>query len=489
MNREINSFINKYVKEIQNNSAALFLGAGFSKSAGFVDWKELIRGIAEELGLEVDKEHDLVALAQYCYNKKGNRSIINDTIFNEFNKEKSFGENHRIIARLPISTIWTTNYDSLIEDALNEAKRVVDVKKRDSHLAITKSHRDAIVYKMHGDKDNPDEAVLIKDDYEKYYHAHAHFITALSGDLISKTFLFIGFSFTDPNIDYILSRVRIEYDQKNNRQHYAIMRRIKKADYKKADGSMDDAAYEYDKRKHEFFIEDLKRYNIEALLINEYSEITDILNEIGRRLNRNNVFISGSAVEYGKYNEKEAIDFISNLSKRLISEEFNIISGFGLGVGSAVITGALEEIYIKSNSINEDRLLLRPFPQGLEVTKQDELWKKYRQDMISRAGVSIFIFGNKIEKDTIQKARGMISEFEIAKEMHNLIVPVGCTGYVAKDIWNIIKEKPEDYYTNINSDLMEAFERLNDDSAEQEHLIDSIIKFIKFFKDGKNDPV
>ena len=87
MNREINSFINKYVKEIQNNSAALFLGAGFSKSAGFVDWKELIRGIAEELGLEVDKEHDLVALAQYCYNKKGNRSIINDTIFNEFNKD------------------------------------------------------------------------------------------------------------------------------------------------------------------------------------------------------------------------------------------------------------------------------------------------------------------------------------------------------------------------------------------------------------------
>lgn len=489
MNREINSFINKYVKEIQNNSAALFLGAGFSKSAGFVDWKELIRGIAEELGLEVDKEHDLVALAQYCYNKKGNRSIINDTIFNEFNKEKSFGENHRIIARLPISTIWTTNYDSLIEDALNEAKRVVDVKKRDSHLAITKSHRDAIVYKMHGDKDNPDEAVLIKDDYEKYYRAHSHFITALSGDLISKTFLFIGFSFTDPNIDYILSRVRIEYDQKNNRQHYAIMRKIKKADYKKTDGSVDEAAYEYDKRKHEFFIEDLKRYNIDALLIDEYSEITDILNEIGRRLNRNNVFISGSAAEYGKYNEKEAIEFISNLSKRLISEEFNIISGFGLGVGSAVITGALEEIYIKSNSINEDRLLLRPFPQGLETTKRDELWKKYRQDMISRAGVSIFLFGNKIENDTIQKARGMLSEFEIAKEMHNLIIPVGCTGYVAKEIWNIIKGKPEDYYTNINSDLMEAFEKLNDDSDEQEQIVESIIKFIKIFKCGKNDPV
>lgn len=32
----------------------------------------------------------------------------------------------------------------------------------------------------------------------------------------------------------------------------------------------------YFQKKHEFFVEDLKRYNIRALLIDEYSEITDI---------------------------------------------------------------------------------------------------------------------------------------------------------------------------------------------------------------------
>ena len=31
MNSEINAFINKYVKEIRNNNAAFFAGAGFSK--------------------------------------------------------------------------------------------------------------------------------------------------------------------------------------------------------------------------------------------------------------------------------------------------------------------------------------------------------------------------------------------------------------------------------------------------------------------------
>lgn len=102
------------------------------------------------------------------------------------------------------------------------------------------------------------QAILIKDDYEKYYREHAQFITALSGDLISKTFLFIGFSFSDPNIDYILSRVRIDYGEQNNRQHYAIMRRVNEKDYNNR------AEYEYAQRKHEFFIEDLKRYNIRA---------------------------------------------------------------------------------------------------------------------------------------------------------------------------------------------------------------------------------
>ena len=52
MNSEINAFINKYVKEIRNNNAAFFAGAGFSKESGYVDWKTLLESIASELGLE-----------------------------------------------------------------------------------------------------------------------------------------------------------------------------------------------------------------------------------------------------------------------------------------------------------------------------------------------------------------------------------------------------------------------------------------------------
>lgn len=49
MNRDISSFIDRYVKEIQNYTAAMFIGAGFSMNAGYVDWKNLLSGIAEDL--------------------------------------------------------------------------------------------------------------------------------------------------------------------------------------------------------------------------------------------------------------------------------------------------------------------------------------------------------------------------------------------------------------------------------------------------------
>lgn len=68
-NREIESFIKEFVKDLTENNVAVFAGAGMSKSAGFVNWADLLRDIATELGLSVDKEHDLISLAQYHVNE------------------------------------------------------------------------------------------------------------------------------------------------------------------------------------------------------------------------------------------------------------------------------------------------------------------------------------------------------------------------------------------------------------------------------------
>ena len=76
---------------------------------------------------------------------------------------------------------------------------MADVKHKTSHLPRTIPKRDVVIYKMHGDAESPDEAVIAKNDYQIYMQSRGPFVTALSGELVSKTFLFLGFSFSDPN--------------------------------------------------------------------------------------------------------------------------------------------------------------------------------------------------------------------------------------------------------------------------------------------------
>lgn len=70
---EIDAFIKEFVTDLQSKSAAVFAGAGMSKASGYVDWPELLRDIATELGLTVDKENDLISLAQYHVNHRVER--------------------------------------------------------------------------------------------------------------------------------------------------------------------------------------------------------------------------------------------------------------------------------------------------------------------------------------------------------------------------------------------------------------------------------
>ena len=180
-------------------------------ASGHVNWSELLREIAAELGLDVDRESNLVAVAQYHLNARGTRSRINQKLIDEFSVGHTVNHNHEILARLPIATYWTTNYDRLIETALDAAGKIVDVKFAVDQLKTNVRGRSATLFKMHGDVSDPEHAVLTKDDYEGYFRDREPFVTALAGDLTTKTFLFLGFSFTDPNIDYVMSRVRVVY--------------------------------------------------------------------------------------------------------------------------------------------------------------------------------------------------------------------------------------------------------------------------------------
>lgn len=447
--------IRKYVKAMQEGNAAVFAGAGLSRPSGFVDWKGLLRPLASDIDLNVDKETDLLSVAQFYRNKKGSHTPISQAIVDAFSKDVATNENVKIITRLPIFTYWTTNYDKLIEKALEEANRNPEVKSEQDQLAYIKHDRDAIVYKMHGDVTRPATAVLTKSDYELYENKRPLFRTALKGDLISKVFLFIGFSFEDPNLDYILSQIHSLLNEEVP-EHFCFFKRVQEADYS------DKAEYGYDLARQEMQTENLKYYGIQTVFVDSYDEITEILRELEKASKMKNVFISGSIEEYVDPWSKDRVEeFAGKLAGALVHGDCRVYSGFGLGIGSSVVNGALDIIYNEKFRHVDEHLCLRPFPQNIsDPIKRADRWKKYREGILEETGISIFLFGNKTDKTSgkLLEADGCIKEYEIAKEKGNLIIPIGSTGFVAKKILDEVKADItnysylKDYITQLESE-------------------------------------
>lgn len=52
MKAEFEPFVRDFVNHLRDNNVAIFAGAGLSKAAGYVNWKELLEEIAEDVGLK-----------------------------------------------------------------------------------------------------------------------------------------------------------------------------------------------------------------------------------------------------------------------------------------------------------------------------------------------------------------------------------------------------------------------------------------------------
>ena len=346
--------------------------------------------------------------------------------------------------------------------------------------------RNVTIYKMHGDVDSPQDAVLTKEDYETYDLNRELFSIKLKGDLIGKTFLFIGFSFTDPNIEYILSRIRSLLG-KDKGEHYCVMHwpeKPTKAKFKKPkEFQTAKALYEYDRTKLELRIADLKRYGIDAIMVDEYADLTKILAELNRRIHLRDVFVSGSAHTFDPLGESRLDDLCRMLGAELIESGLNLVSGVGLGIGGKVIVGAMESLYAKHYHDASSRLFLRPFPQHAPAGMiLKDFWTKYRKEMLVKAGVCIFVSGNKLNAATgsVEDANGVFEEFEIASSLGKYLIPIGATGHAAKTLWEKVSGDLDKYFPDVG--VKGHFKTLGKETSTNDELIDAVIGILKQIK-------
>lgn len=476
------SYLDKIAEQMKLGYLSVFAGAGLSVASGYVDWKSLLEPLCKQMRLNINK--DLTEIAQYYKNQYG-RQGLNDIVFNEFAKMPKNNENVTWLTKLPIKEYWTTNYDDVIEQEIEKRGKVVEKIINQESFKYHDPEREVVIYKMHGDKRYPDDVVLTKEDYQTYDEKRKLFTKLLSVELVRRTFVFIGFSFNDPNLERILSIAKNTLNSKSLPKHYCFLRKVQVIDYLNHENVLTENALEryiQDKNYQELRINAMTKYGIYAILVDDFQQITIMLQYLYNKYISNNVFVCGgidpnNLSDYGRFNEVEykktdrlsrAEKFLTLLGKALIDNDFQIYTGFGAGVGNYILSGVLSSK--KKNPMNID-VTNREIHINSLIGVEDNMKTEIRKRMIEQCNSMIVLFGygNDREKS------GIFQEYDIARENNNYIIPVSSTGFAAQSIYDEMEkanELPDDF------GFLKKEENIED-------IVDGIIHKLKIFKKEK----
>lgn len=421
MNITLDEFIVDFADKLNNDQVSFFIGSGVSTELDLPNWKNLFRDIAEKLSLDMEDIHDYYQLAQYYCNKysiSDLKRIISPKLqtynFNSPTLEK--------LLKLDFKSIWTTNFDNAIENCLlNHRIRHVKVHN-DKGLSCVNVNDYPIVYKINGDISDLDNIILTQHDWENFEYTHPTMLTFLKKELVSNSFLFLGYSFQDNLIKSALSSIR-QFVGNSGIHHYAIFQKE-------------------DKKEFGYFIDDLdKNYNIKVVLVDNYTEIPKILDKIFLKTIERNIFISGRLDDYSDQVEAFANNLLKTLSVDLLKNNWNICTGMGRKIGYFVAGPAIQYLLSQSVKDLDKRIQIRPFDDNL--TPKD--FTNYRKILIEKNNILIFVFGQKFVNGTSENSKGVLEEFKLSQKMGKKIIPIGSTGFAAQEIWEEVNKNITKY--------------------------------------------
>lgn len=110
--------------------------------------------------------------------------------------------------QLPFDTVYTTNFDLLLESAYATAGRPFRSLVGELQLPFHAGQIATSIVKMHGDLRHEEHIVLTRHDYDSFLERYPVIATHLSAMLITRTPLFIGYILTDPDFISIRDVVR-----------------------------------------------------------------------------------------------------------------------------------------------------------------------------------------------------------------------------------------------------------------------------------------
>lgn len=201
------------VLSLQRGECVVFAGSGMSSRSGLPSWKELTDLLADALDVPADKRSGevdyLLDLAQW-YRDDKLEPTIEQLIAERYTTKKSGAAPtlaQYLLAGLPARYYVTTNYDDLLESALESLRRHTLPIVEERHVPRTGSANSCYVVKLHGCASRGGPVVLSRDDYDDFFSARPAMALLLEGLLLNQSFFFIGYSLRDPDFRQVWSRI------------------------------------------------------------------------------------------------------------------------------------------------------------------------------------------------------------------------------------------------------------------------------------------
>lgn len=201
--------LHEHIKILHNakleGSLAVFVGSGLSCATDpkkYKSWAELIKALRN--ALSYNDEQDFLKIAQLYSLEYGSAQTKKILRSNFPNKDQS-GTLQKAIINLKPHYIVTTNWDNLLDDAIDNIPGIIDKIATDKDLV--QSEKDKKYIKMHGDFTH-DNYVFTEDDYLNYTYNFPLIENFVKMVLSTHTVLLIGYSFSDWDLKQIISWIR-----------------------------------------------------------------------------------------------------------------------------------------------------------------------------------------------------------------------------------------------------------------------------------------
>ena len=225
------------VRDIAARRSVLFLGAGVSRNAENAhgvhprEWTQFLKHLASLVQDKVQQtdvmqcinDADLLTACELA------RRYLSAPVF-KTEMLKEFSGNgyrpakiHDDLSLVDSRLVMTTNFDKLYENRANHFQDNTVIVKNyyDKDVADVFRRQDRVVLKVHGTIDSPDLTIFTRSQYALARRDYGHFYQMLRGLFITHTFVFLGASMRDPDMQMLLEDHAYRFE--GSRPHYMVM--------------------------------------------------------------------------------------------------------------------------------------------------------------------------------------------------------------------------------------------------------------------------